>query len=166
MFGPVQTCRVCGCTDNDCRQCIEKTGGPCWWVQPDLCSACYDELTTAATNDAVAMGEGFAEKVAAFRSIADWVESEFGERPQSMTVSFTKDFPEYNQDDFIHYLEDGVLYYALGFNPDFYKELSIHQRINFKFSYYALSATDEELQHMPLRIYTYESMWRNDENSK
>jgi hypothetical protein len=20
--------RVCGCTDNDCRQCIEKTGGP------------------------------------------------------------------------------------------------------------------------------------------
>lgn len=37
---PVRTCRECGCTDNDCRQCIEKTGGPCWWVAEDLCSAC------------------------------------------------------------------------------------------------------------------------------
>src|SRR5690606_2000064 len=28
---PVGTiCRVCGCTDGDCRQCIEKTGAPCW----------------------------------------------------------------------------------------------------------------------------------------
>lgn len=33
-------CRVCGCTDDDCRQCIEKTGGPCHWVEEDLCSAC------------------------------------------------------------------------------------------------------------------------------
>ncbi|MEW6485767.1 MAG: hypothetical protein AB1423_14335 [Pseudomonadota bacterium] len=35
-----QTCRVCGCTDNDCSQCIEKTGQPCYWVEEDLCSAC------------------------------------------------------------------------------------------------------------------------------
>jgi hypothetical protein len=33
-------CRVCGCTDEDCRQCIEKTGIACSWVAPDLCSAC------------------------------------------------------------------------------------------------------------------------------
>lgn len=33
-------CRVCGCTDDDCRQCIERTGKPCSWVEPDLCSAC------------------------------------------------------------------------------------------------------------------------------
>ena len=33
-------CRVCGCTDLDCRQCILKTGEPCYWVQDDLCSAC------------------------------------------------------------------------------------------------------------------------------
>jgi hypothetical protein len=33
-------CRVCGCTDDDCRQCIEKTGEPCHWVEEDLCSAC------------------------------------------------------------------------------------------------------------------------------
>jgi chromosome partitioning protein len=33
-------CRVCGCTDGDCRQCVEKTGNPCFWVEDDLCSAC------------------------------------------------------------------------------------------------------------------------------
>jgi hypothetical protein len=33
-------CRVCGCTNDDCRQCIEKTGRPCYWVEDDLCSVC------------------------------------------------------------------------------------------------------------------------------
>jgi hypothetical protein len=33
-------CRVCGCADNDCSQCVAKTGEPCHWVEPDLCSAC------------------------------------------------------------------------------------------------------------------------------
>lgn len=36
----LRTCRVCGCTDADCRQCIERTGQPCHWVAADLCSAC------------------------------------------------------------------------------------------------------------------------------
>lgn len=36
-------CRVCGCTDDDCRQCVEKTGEPCRWVEADLCSACQNE---------------------------------------------------------------------------------------------------------------------------
>ena len=35
-----RTCRECGCTDNDCRQCIKKTGSACHWVANDLCSAC------------------------------------------------------------------------------------------------------------------------------
>jgi hypothetical protein len=35
-------CRVCGCTDADCRQCIIKTGTPCYWVESDLCSACAE----------------------------------------------------------------------------------------------------------------------------
>lgn len=39
----VRTCRACGCTDEDCRQCIEKTGVPCHWVADDLCSACLDQ---------------------------------------------------------------------------------------------------------------------------
>ena len=35
-------CRVCGCTDEDCLQCIERTGQPCHWANAEhtLCSAC------------------------------------------------------------------------------------------------------------------------------
>ena len=37
-------CSKCGCTDDDCRQCIEKTGEPCHWVNEEhsLCSACVE----------------------------------------------------------------------------------------------------------------------------
>jgi hypothetical protein len=35
-------CRVCGCTELDCTQCIEKDGHPCHWVQDDLCSSCQN----------------------------------------------------------------------------------------------------------------------------
>lgn len=35
-----QLCHSCGCTEYDCRHCIEKTGQPCHWVAEDLCSAC------------------------------------------------------------------------------------------------------------------------------
>jgi hypothetical protein len=38
----VRRCRVCGCTEDDCSQCIEKTGTPCHWVEGDLCSACRE----------------------------------------------------------------------------------------------------------------------------
>jgi hypothetical protein len=47
-LGDVPSCRTCGCTDLDCRGCIERTGEPCWWV-PELededgpiCSACVE----------------------------------------------------------------------------------------------------------------------------
>jgi hypothetical protein len=33
-------CRKCGCTEDDCSQCIKKTGFACTWVEQDLCSAC------------------------------------------------------------------------------------------------------------------------------
>ena len=42
----VQRCRVCGCTDDDCSQCIARTGSPCHWVTGDLCSACFDGFNT------------------------------------------------------------------------------------------------------------------------
>jgi len=37
---PPRRCRVCGCTDDNCSQCVEQTGEPCHWVSPTLCSAC------------------------------------------------------------------------------------------------------------------------------
>jgi hypothetical protein len=39
------TCRVCGCTDDDCSQCMKETGEPCHWVDEahTLCSACEDQ---------------------------------------------------------------------------------------------------------------------------
>jgi chromosome partitioning protein len=42
-------CRICGCTDDDCRQCIEKTGKPCHWVAEDLCSACKTTVVSLAS---------------------------------------------------------------------------------------------------------------------
>lgn len=40
MTGEHRQCRICGCTEYNCRQCVKKTGSPCWWVEKDLCSAC------------------------------------------------------------------------------------------------------------------------------
>lgn len=36
----IRRCRFCGCTDRDCSGCVERTGEPCYWAEPDLCSAC------------------------------------------------------------------------------------------------------------------------------
>ncbi len=42
----LRACRVCGCTDDDCSVCVQKTGTPCYWVEGDLCSACQVSGTT------------------------------------------------------------------------------------------------------------------------
>lgn len=41
-------CAECGCTDDDCSQCIEKTGAPCYWANDEktLCSACTPKHQT------------------------------------------------------------------------------------------------------------------------
>lgn len=44
----VPTCRVCGCTDQDCQGCLEKTGFVCHWVEDDLCSACVTKVPVDA----------------------------------------------------------------------------------------------------------------------
>ena len=36
------SCRICGCTDD------HACPGGCHWVEPDLCSACDDNIGTAA----------------------------------------------------------------------------------------------------------------------
>ena len=42
-------CRICGCTDDDCEECIKDTGRPCYWVKeiPPLCSACVTVVQPA-----------------------------------------------------------------------------------------------------------------------
>lgn len=41
----VRRCRVCSCTDDDCRECVAASGRPCYWMpfDPDLCSRCAEE---------------------------------------------------------------------------------------------------------------------------
>ncbi len=54
----IQRCRVCGCTEDDCHQCIEKTGEPCYWIDDDLCSACENHNgNTISSEDGHVDGE-------------------------------------------------------------------------------------------------------------
>jgi len=43
---PSGKCQLCGCTEQDCRNCFERTGQPCSWTSPakDLCTACLPLL--------------------------------------------------------------------------------------------------------------------------
>lgn len=41
-------CIVCGCTDDDCSQCIRLTGAPCAWYSLNHCTACYEVAKTRA----------------------------------------------------------------------------------------------------------------------
>lgn len=60
---PRPTCRGCGCTDEDCSQCVERTGTPCHWVEPDLCSACAAEQLVAGVLARGTQTEGEPECV-------------------------------------------------------------------------------------------------------
>ncbi len=41
-------CMFCGCTDNNCKVCIERTGEPCYWINDEktICSACAEDKST------------------------------------------------------------------------------------------------------------------------
>lgn len=69
-----QTCRVCQCTNEDCRQCQTRMGGfACWWVAPDLCSACmFNELLT------MHFGVSPAEAAARFKTLTPRESEVFG----------------------------------------------------------------------------------------
>lgn len=47
---PNRRCRACGCTDEDCRQCIKAQGHPCYWVEATLCSRCQRERHGTTTT--------------------------------------------------------------------------------------------------------------------
>ncbi len=36
-------CIKCGCTDEDCGQCVAAQGEPCHWVADGKCSRCFDD---------------------------------------------------------------------------------------------------------------------------
>ena len=38
-----EECTICACTDDDCTNCYMKTGEPCHWAAPGICSACAAE---------------------------------------------------------------------------------------------------------------------------
>lgn len=70
-FRPVlRQCRKCGCTDEDCRQCIAKTGEPCSWVEADLCSACYVQPVLEAAEGASTVASTPPKKTAAPKVVA------------------------------------------------------------------------------------------------
>lgn len=43
-------CAVCDCTDDDCSGCVERTGEPCYWARPAVCSACADRMLPATAR--------------------------------------------------------------------------------------------------------------------
>ena len=58
--GDVRKCRSCGCTEDDCKACIEKTGQPCRWIEPDLCSACRPEAAESPAGGAYQVAPGIS----------------------------------------------------------------------------------------------------------
>ena len=41
-----QICRGCGCTN--AKACRDPEGGPCYWIERDLCSVCARKTTEGA----------------------------------------------------------------------------------------------------------------------
>lgn len=63
-----RTCRICGCTDHHCRQCVESTGGPCSWVEPNLCSACADFYADFTVTIKFHVGSNVTQRKAQMRA--------------------------------------------------------------------------------------------------
>lgn len=67
-------CRECGCTEDDSSGCIELTGAPCSWVEPDLCSACFSKTKPLPAISPVAkfvVVDGRGELVSEHDSVTD-----------------------------------------------------------------------------------------------
>ncbi len=52
-------CIKCGCTDENCSQCVESQGEPCHWVAPDKCSRCFDEDGNEVLSECEAENEKY-----------------------------------------------------------------------------------------------------------
>jgi chromatin remodeling complex protein RSC6/RNA polymerase-binding transcription factor DksA len=65
IIDELRRCRVCGCTKYNCKQCIEKTGSPCTWVEEDLCSACQERPAVKVIDERASSSEVVPEIIAA-----------------------------------------------------------------------------------------------------
>lgn len=99
-----RTCKHCGCTDSDCRQCIEKTGHPCRWVSDDACSACVPVGEAISfTYQGFDLSLGFSE-VDEFLILEDkfkvsaW-SSTMVKEPVEMDISITVSFETYSLEE-------------------------------------------------------------------
>ncbi len=53
-------CRCCGCHDLDA--CVDEDSDmACWWVEPDLCSACAAELAAGLDPEMAGLYAGDGE---------------------------------------------------------------------------------------------------------
>jgi PRTRC genetic system protein E len=87
---PVRKCRVCGCTDDNCSQCIEKTGEPCHWVEDDLCSACQKgEITPIAETEQELETQEKGEDTPKALSVPDAYQ-EYLDNRNSSSITFTE----------------------------------------------------------------------------
>jgi hypothetical protein len=59
----VRACRVCGCTELDCNQCIARTGEACHWIARDLCSACALAPEPTLTRRLVLVAESLLRRL-------------------------------------------------------------------------------------------------------
>jgi hypothetical protein len=92
-------CRVCGCTDDDCSGCVERTGEPCHWVEPDLCSACVGvkvtsklslasasvKITTRGARGTMRVVEASGTGPGAVRALSDFVGEQLAAPPLRRT---------------------------------------------------------------------------------
>jgi hypothetical protein len=62
------TCRICGCTDEDCSACVARTGTVCSWVEHNVCSACAD---AELTRDVLALVDIDLDRLT-LETIASW----------------------------------------------------------------------------------------------
>ena len=53
LLSSQRECKVCGCTDLDCSQCITDQGEACYWVLNNLCSRCAPKVCTECGSDEI-----------------------------------------------------------------------------------------------------------------
>jgi hypothetical protein len=105
-----RTCRVCGCTDDDCSRCIEKTGEPCHWVEEGLCSACAQNIQQDENKNYFIASLFVKLNGVIIREITIDNKKKFALMVNAENlVSLCKDFPDYNLHKFKTLFESNAL---------------------------------------------------------